>query len=73
MTGLYLKNLPVWERILRVFMTISLVIAGFVLFGNGLWSWIIAVAAIGFGLTGIIGFCPMCALFGRRLPQSANE
>lgn len=64
---LYAKNLPAWERIARVAMGIvSLVYAGM--------NWGASSLAVGLGIlgailamTGMIGFCPMCAMAGRKL------
>lgn len=39
----YAKNLPNWERVLRVIMGAIL------------------------AMTGLMGFCPMCAMVGRKL------
>lgn len=63
----YSKNLPTWERILRIIMGImSLVYAGM--------NWGASELAVGMGImgavlamTGMIGFCPMCAMVGRKL------
>lgn len=63
----YTKNLPTWERILRVIMGImSLAYVGM--------NWGGSSLAVGMGImgtvlamTGMIGFCPMCAMAGRRL------
>ncbi|MBS0172508.1 MAG: DUF2892 domain-containing protein [Nitrospira sp.] len=63
----YVKNLPTWERILRVIMGImSLAYAGI--------NWGVSGLAVGVGImgavlamTGLMGFCPMCAMVGRKL------
>lgn len=63
----YVKNLPTWERILRVIMGImSLAYAGM--------NWGVSGLAVGMGImgailamTGLMGFCPMCAMVGRKL------
>ena len=69
---LYRKNLPGWERAMRsvggvVMIAYGLLgmpglpgtMAGYLIAGTG------AVAI----LTGFFGFCPMCAMVGRRLPS----
>ena len=65
----YRKNLPGWERAVRT-------IGGVVMIGYGLLSmpgtmagYLIAGAGAVAVLTGFIGFCPMCAMVGRRLPS----
>ena len=64
----YAKNLPTWERALRVLVAVlgaSLAVA----FVPGSLRWLAAASALGFGVTGLVGFCPMCALAGRRLAE----
>lgn len=63
----YVKNLPAWERTLRV-------AAGLAIAAGGLLAWPgqtpgigLAVCGASAALTGFIGFCPMCALAGRKL------
>jgi hypothetical protein len=66
----YRKNLPGWERAMRV-------IAGLVLIG---WGWLALPATpLGYAIvaggvtaivTGFFGFCPMCAMVGRKLPSA---
>lgn len=65
----YIKNLPVWERLLRVGLGIALVIY---LLASGIsepWTWLSVAAITILVLTGLIGFCPACALAGRRLAK----
>lgn len=63
---LYVKNVPVWERVLRVALSLALAAAALWLW-PGLLGWGVAGACAGFALTGLVGFCPACALVGRRL------
>lgn len=60
------RNLPVWERIIRIAMAI--LIAGAVLGGltTGLVSWLAWATAVTMALTAFVGFCPACAMVGRR-------
>lgn len=66
----YVKNVPAWERAVRiVFGLVALVFSVF--------SWG-SPLAVGAGLagammagTGLFGFCPMCALVGRKLDKGA--
>lgn len=34
-------------------------------------GWVLAGSALGFVLAGLVGFCPMCAMVGRRLDKKA--
>lgn len=63
---LYLKNLPRWERITRVLIGLLALTLAAVLRDGTPWLSLGAVAAAVLALTGLAGFCPMCALFGRR-------
>ena len=71
----YRKNLPGWERAMRMIGGVAMIaygllgmpgllstpgaMAGYLIAGTG------AVAI----LTGFFGFCPMCAMVGRKLPS----
>jgi hypothetical protein len=65
----YVKNLPGWERGVRI-------AAGGMMIGTGM-LWLpdsaMGYALDGMGLmaamTGMIGFCPMCAMVGRKLDK----
>lgn len=71
-TMFYPKNVPNTERIFRLF-------AGFVLIGIGLFSeslfgiesvlliGLLLVSAIFTMITGFIGWCPACAMVGRKI------
>jgi hypothetical protein len=62
----YLKNVPTAERALRVVLGAAVAGAGVVMVG-GAAGWLIAASAAGLVLTGLVGFCPACALVGRKL------
>ncbi|MEH2515089.1 hypothetical protein V1279_000662 [Bradyrhizobium sp. AZCC 1610] len=62
----YRKNLPGWERAMRSVAGVGMIgygllgmPAGYLIAGTG----VVAIA------TGFFGFCPMCAMVGRRLPS----
>lgn len=71
---LYRKNLPVWERWLRVILGLAL-IAYPILAGPPLLFTVLAlVSAAVVIVTGFIGFCPACAMVGRKwLNQDAHK
>lgn len=65
----YVKNVPNWERILRVIM-------GLISLGYAVMNWSGSALAIGVGvmgamlaMSGLFGFCPMCAMVGRKLDK----
>lgn len=62
----FIKNLPVCERGLRLALGGGLAVAG-IAYGGTL-GLVGAASGIILALTGVFGFCPMCAMVGRRLP-----
>jgi DNA-binding transcriptional ArsR family regulator len=68
-TAFFIKNVPAWERALRTIAGISL--AWFAIAaGSTTWQWLGGAAGVELALTGFVGFCPMCALAGRRLDRA---
>jgi len=65
----YVKNVPSWERVLRVIVGLA-VVAWSLLALGGTWGAIIALSAAGIVASGLFGFCPACALVGRRLDKA---
>ncbi len=63
---LYVKNVPNTERALRVLIGLGVAIWA-VLGLGGLVGWLVAGSAAMMVTTGLIGFCPACALVGRKL------
>ncbi len=65
----YVKNVPVWERILRVL--IGMASLAFAAMNWGVSGMAVGVGATGvmLAMTGLFGFCPMCALVGRKLDK----
>jgi len=62
----YKKNLPGWERALRVAGGTAMIVCG---------AWALKVLPIGYLIactgvftliTGFVGFCPACAMVGRK-------
>lgn len=63
---LYVKNLPVWERIIRLLASLAMAGCAWKFWGHPAGA-IFAGLAVYNTLTAIFGFCPACALAGRRL------
>ena len=66
---LFNKNLPVWERALRSIAGLLMIAFGLLapgLTGNPIGYIIAAGGALAI-LTGFVGYCPACAVVGRRL------
>lgn len=68
---LYVKNLPTWERLVRVLGAVFMSLCAWH-FRAGPGGVIFAISAVATLLTGVVGFCPMCALAGRRLDARAK-
>ena len=66
LSALYVKNVPPLERAARIVIAIAGAVAAFVALASP-WSWVAVASAAGFAMTGVVGFCPMCAMVGRRL------
>jgi len=70
----YRKNLPGWERVMRSVGGVVMIAYG--LFGmpglpgmsGAMAGYLIAGTGVVAILTGFFGFCPMCAMIGRKLP-----
>lgn len=69
---IYVKNLPWWERLLRIGAGTSIAAYALLSVGGVLGGAIVACGA-GAALTGLFGFCPACALAGRRLEKRARQ
>jgi hypothetical protein len=71
----YRKNLPGWERAMRSVGGVVMIAYGF--FGmpellsmpGTMAGYLIAGTGAVAILTGFFGFCPMCAMVGRKLPS----
>ncbi|MES2106877.1 MAG: DUF2892 domain-containing protein [Pseudomonadota bacterium] len=68
----YAKNLPNWERILRLIVSLA-VIAWAAIGLSGIVGWVVIAGAAGITLSGLFGFCPMCAMVGRRLDKTKGK
>jgi hypothetical protein len=65
----YTKNLPTWERALRVVAGVAIAVVGLVSHQPPLIAGTLLATGIFTGMTGFFGFCPMCALVGRKLDK----
>lgn len=63
----YVKNIPVWERVLRIIMGVAGL--GYAAMHWGTAGIVVGAAIMGavLAITGLFGFCPMCAMAGRKL------
>lgn len=59
----YRKNIGGLHQTVRIAIGMAVVAAAFV-YLTGATAWLVALGGVGFALTGIIGYCPMCAMAG---------
>jgi hypothetical protein len=74
----YPKNVPNSERLLRIGLALGLI--GLLAFGQSLIGspsplimGIIVITAVFIAVTGFVGWCPACALFGRKLKAKSQK
>ncbi len=60
------RNLPTWERAVRIAMGVVIGAAVFSGFTSGLVTYLAIATAATMVLTAFVGFCPACAMVGRR-------
>lgn len=64
---LYVKNVPPFERVIRVLMGVGLLFGAVMSLGPNAKGWIVGAMGMIAAVSGLIGWCPMCAVVGRKL------
>ncbi|HEY8072444.1 MAG TPA: YgaP-like transmembrane domain [Methylocystis sp.] len=64
---LYVKNVPGWERVVRFVMGAGLGAMAVVHFGPTPIGYAVGAMGAMAAMSGVFGFCPACALVGRKL------
>ncbi|TPQ30876.1 DUF2892 domain-containing protein [Bradyrhizobium guangdongense] len=59
----YRKNIGSRQQMMRLALGVAVAIAAFV-YLSGFAAWLVAASGLGFALTGLVGYCPMCAVAG---------
>ena len=61
--AIYRKNIGGWQQLARIAAGLGSAAAGLSLLA---WPWSLAAAGAGalFALTGVFGYCPICAMAG---------
>ncbi|MCK1654417.1 DUF2892 domain-containing protein [Bradyrhizobium sp. 149] len=59
----YRKNVGGPHQAVRIALGVVVAVAAFV-YLTGAAAWLVALSGTGFALTGLIGYCPMCAMAG---------
>ena len=65
---IFTPNLPGWERALRLALGFAMAVAGYFAFDALLYQLIAIGSGVGLAATALVGFCPACAMVGRKLP-----
>jgi Protein of unknown function (DUF2892) len=63
----YKKNVPAWEQILRVLAGAGIAAYGILALLGAPLGYGLVVAGTALAITGLFGWCPMCAIGGRTV------
>lgn len=63
----YVKNVPNWERILRIVMGVMALVFAVMNWGSSNLAVAAGIMGAMLAMTGLVGFCPMCAMVGSKL------
>ena len=63
---LFVRNVPTAERIIRIMLGLVLLAGALLWFGLTTVGWIIGATGLIAASTGLLGWCPMCAMAGRK-------
>lgn len=62
----YVKNVPTWERIMRLIAGMGFLAFAYTNWGSSSVGVGAGIAGAMLAMTGLMGYCPMCAMAGRR-------
>ena len=65
----FIKNVPSVERGIRIAAGLGLLFWGLWTLKGSTLGYVLAATGATAVLTGFVGFCPMCAMVGRKLDQ----
>ena len=68
----YRKNLSTWEQGVRILVSLAVVAYAVYAYPGSLLGYALIAGALGFALTGVVGWCPMCAMVGRRIKKAGE-
>jgi len=68
----FLQNVPTGERLLRLLIGAAMLAGSLIGMAPGLLSYGLAATGLVLAITSFIGFCPMCAMAGRK-PVSTSR
>lgn len=65
----YAKNVPGWERAMRIMLGVACIGFGILNWGGSALAVAVFMTGAMLALTGLFGFCPACALIGRKIDK----
>ncbi len=68
----YRKNLYSWESALRIVSGLAVAALGYWALHDPTWVGAAVATGIGWAATGVAGWCPMCAMVGRKINAPAQ-
>ncbi|GHO94154.1 hypothetical protein KSF_042020 [Reticulibacter mediterranei] len=73
---LYVKNVPLFERILRALLGLALAASAlFIFLQYASFAWpgiLLLLSGLFIAATGFLGWCPACAMVGRKLKSNQH-
>jgi len=63
----YRKNIYAWEQMTRLVLGAAMMAWGLFFSGGSLLGYGVAATGLFLAVTGVFGFCPACAMVGRKL------
>jgi alanine-alpha-ketoisovalerate/valine-pyruvate aminotransferase len=69
----YVKNVPSWERFARSIAGIAMIACGLLGLPGLTIGYVVAASGLITMLTGLVGFCPMCAMAGRKIQATLKN
>ena len=69
----YPKNVPNWERVVRFVLSLALVVIALSSNPSPLGSVLLIGSAVFLVATAFVGWCPACAMIGRKLKKKSQE
>ena len=64
---LYRKNIRGWEQVTRLLAGVTMLACGLIGLAGNPVGYLVAGVGVATGLTGLFGYCPACAVAGRKL------
>lgn len=69
----YPKNVPNWERVIRIIVGAALVALALSNAVSPILAGLLLASAAFIAITGFVGWCPACALVGRKIKVNSRR